>query len=171
MRDNLTVREVLPWDAPWLFKITSDPKAVRYMGLSVHQTVHDAYRLIEQYRLSQSTFLAIVDRSFPGELLGVVGYEVQGHSVAMTVKLNLHDRRVYGAARTVCVPFVKELLAQPPIWRVWAYCHVDNMPVQRVLQRMGATCEGVMQRYAVFPNISTEPQDCKLYSIVKGKRT
>ena len=167
MRDNLTIREITPFDAPWLFKITGDPDAVRYMGLPVHQTVHDAARLIELYRTSPSTFLAVVDRLSPGELLGVIGYEVQAHSVAMTVKLNLHDRRVRGAARIVCLPFVRHLLAQPPIWRVWAHCHVDNLPVQRVLSRMGATYEGTMRRYAVFPNISTEPQDCRLYSIVR----
>jgi RimJ/RimL family protein N-acetyltransferase len=167
MNANLTIREITPFDAPWLFKITGDIEAVRYMGLQVHQTVHDAARLIEIYRTSPSNFVAIVDQASPGELLGVIAFEVQGHSAAIGIKLNRTDKRVRGAGRRVCKPFVDILLQQPGIWRVWSYCHVDNVPGRRVTERSGAVCEGVMRRYAVFPNLGPEPQDCRLYAIVR----
>ncbi|WP_051073803.1 GNAT family N-acetyltransferase [Mycobacterium sp. JS623] len=51
----------------------------------------------------------------------------------------------------------------PSVYRVTAHCHVDNAGSAAVLERSGLACEGRMARYAVLPNISTEPQDCLLF--------
>lgn len=164
---NLAVRDVTPFDAEWLFKITGDIDAVRYMGFRVHETVREASEMIQVYEQSPTTFLAVIDKEAPGELLGVIGYEVAGQQATIALKFNLHDRRVRGAGRLVGKPFVQSLVRTTNIWRVWSYCHVDNTPGHRVTEKCGAQCEGVMRRYSVFPNISDEPQDCRLYSVVK----
>jgi RimJ/RimL family protein N-acetyltransferase len=49
------------------------------------------------------------------------------------------------------------------VYRVTAHCHVDNTGSAAVLERSGLAFEGRMVRYAVLPNISTEPQDCLLF--------
>ena len=51
----------------------------------------------------------------------------------------------------------------PTVYRVTAHCHVDNTGSAALLARSGFTLEGRMARYAVLPNISTEPQDCLLF--------
>jgi ribosomal-protein-alanine N-acetyltransferase len=51
----------------------------------------------------------------------------------------------------------------PYVYRVTAHCHVDNIGSAAVLERSGLAFEGRMARYAVLPNISTEPQDCLLF--------
>lgn len=167
MNERLTVRPIVPWDAEWLFKITGDFEAVRYMGLRVHKSVREAEELIMTYSRSPSHFVAVVDKSAPGELLGVIGFEQQGHSATIALKFNLHDKRARGAGRLVGAPFVATLLQQPGIWRVWSYCHIDNVLGHRVTERIGGVCEGIMRRYAVFPNLGPEPQDCRLYAIVR----
>ena len=52
----------------------------------------------------------------------------------------------------------------PAIYRVSATCHVDNTRSTRVLERSGLVYEGRLARYAMFPNISTEPQDVLQYA-------
>lgn len=165
--DRFTIRDLTPFDAEWLFKITGDPEAVRYMGVKQHTSVREAGELIATYATSPSRFVAVVDVSAPGELLGVIGFEQQGHSVTMALKFNLHDRRARGAGRLVGAPFARVLLQRPAIRRVWCYCHRDNVPVHRVLAKSGWQFEGIMRKYAVFPNISDEPQECWLYAITR----
>jgi RimJ/RimL family protein N-acetyltransferase len=103
-------------------------------------------------------------RSLDAQFLGMIGLERQGHSVAITIMSN---GRMPGFGRKVSVPIVETLFAQPGVRRVWAYCHVGNTPVQRVLARMGAEREGCLRKFAMFPNLSDEPQDVYVYAIVR----
>jgi ribosomal-protein-alanine N-acetyltransferase len=166
--ERFAIRDVTIWDAPWLLKITGDPEATRYLGFRTHTSVRQAEELIELYGSNPSMkAIAVVDRAAPGELLGVIMWEVQGHIATVAILANIHDRRAAGIGRLVCAPFVATLLRQPAIWRVWSYVHVDNVASQRVTERSGAVQEGVMRRYAICPNISDEPQDHYLYAITK----
>jgi len=76
------------------------------------------------------------------------------------------DWKARGAGREFSVPFVQWIFMHPQIWRVSAFCHVDNFPVRRVLERMGASYEGTLRRFEMFPNVSDEPQD----AIVRGEQ-
>lgn len=165
--DKFAVRPTCLWDDAWLFKITGDPEATRYMGFRTHRTIDDARRMLEDYETSPSTFLAVTLRDEPGQLLGVIAYEVVGHQATLSVKLNQHDRRVRGATRLICKPFLWALLMQPNIWRVWSFVHVDNIVSQRTTEKCGATCERTARRFAMFPNLSDEPQDCRIYAMTK----
>ena len=164
---RFTIRDLAPWDAPELFKLTGDPEVMRYMGFRTQMFVRDAEKLIETYAANQSTrFQGIFLTEEPANLLGVTGLEIKEHQAAMTIMF-ARIWKARGAGREFSVPFVQWLFTHPQIWRVCAYCHVDNVPVQRVLRRMGAGLEGRLRRFEVFPNISNEPQDVFLYSIVR----
>ena len=165
--DKFTVRPTSPFDDVWLFKITGDPEATRYMGFRTHQTIDDARQMLSDYETSPSTFLAVTLCDEPGQLLGVIGYEVKGHQATLSVKLNQHDRRVRGATRLICKPFLRALLMQPNIWRVWSFVHVDNIVSQRTTEKCGAKWESTARRFAMFPNLSDEPQNCRIYAMTK----
>lgn len=163
---RFVVRDLLPWEGPSLFKLTGDPNVTKYMGFRTHETVYDATCLIEKYLESRSKFQAVCDTSNPSDLLGVVGLEVNKHQAALIIMFRT-DWKARGAGRRFSIPFVQWIFTHPQIWRVWAYCHVDNLPVQRVLERMGTKREGCLRRFEFFPNVSEEPQDCYVYSIVR----
>jgi [ribosomal protein S5]-alanine N-acetyltransferase len=59
---------------------------------------------------------------------------------------------------------LEEAQRDPAVYRVYAYCHVDNTGSARVLERAGLALEGRLVRYAMFPNLSAEPQDCLLFA-------
>jgi len=62
---------------------------------------------------------------------------------------------------------IKWAFQQPTIYRVYATVDVENIPSQRVLEKVGMQREGILHRESVHPNISPEPRDCYMYAIVK----
>lgn len=165
---NFILRDPHPWEGQQVFAMTGDAVVMQYMGFKMHETVDEATALIERYRDAPGRFQAVCLDADPNDVLGIVGLEVQGHQAAMTIMFR-RGAKARGMGRVISVPFVEWIFTHPTIWRVWAYCHVDNIPVQRVLERMGAVCEGRLRRFAFFPNISTEePQDVFTYSIIRG---
>jgi RimJ/RimL family protein N-acetyltransferase len=65
-------------------------------------------------------------------------------------------------------PVVAWLLSQPEIYRVWAFCDLENTGSARVLEKVGMQREGVLRRWAVHPNVGDTPRDCVCFSIVKS---
>jgi ribosomal-protein-alanine N-acetyltransferase len=163
---RFVVRDLDPWEGPRVFRLTGDPVTTKYMGFRTHETVDEAYELILRYRDAPGKWLAVCHKDDPTDILGIVGFEVIRHSAALTIMFR-HDWKARGAGREFSVSFVNWILSHPTTWRVWAFCHVDNVPVQRVLERMGAEREGRLRRFEVFPNLRPEPQDVYVYSIVR----
>lgn len=160
---RFTVRDVNMWDRMNVFSLFGDAETVRYMGLRQLKTPQEAGELIKRYEGSPTRWLAVCDGT---EFLGIVGLEIRAHQATVTIAFK-RTKKARGAGREFSVPFVQWVFTHPQIWRVWAYCHIDNLPVQRVLVRMGAEREGRLRRFEIFPNLSGEPQDCYIYSIVR----
>ena len=166
--DRFIIRDIGADEGAKIFALTGDRTVMKYMGFRAHDTVEDARNLIAQYRDSPSRWQAVCLDGEPADILGIIGLEIQGHQAAVTIMFR-RDWKARGAGREFSVPFVQWIFTHPQIWRVWAYCHPDNVPVQRVLERMGAVREGCLRRFAIFPNISPEPQDAYVYGIVRMK--
>lgn len=160
------IRDIHPWEGPGLFALTGDHNVMRYMGFAVHNTVDQATALIKQYRASPSKWQAVVLDGDPTDMLGIVGLEVQGHQATMTLMFR-RDWKARGAGREFGRPFVQWVLSHKNIWRLWSYVHVDNKGGQHVTERLGATKEGRLRRFAYFPNLGETPQDVYVYAIVR----
>ncbi len=59
-------------------------------------------------------------------------------------------------------------LRQPRIWRVSAFCDIENLASAGVMEKSGMAFEGILHRYCVHPNISSEPRDCRMYAKVRA---
>lgn len=55
-------------------------------------------------------------------------------------------------------------LDQPTIWRASAFCDVENLASARVMAKAGLSFEGILRRFSVHPNISSEPRDCRMFA-------
>lgn len=58
-------------------------------------------------------------------------------------------------------------LAQPEIFRAYAFCDVDNPGSARVMEKAGMVREGILRRWQVFPNIGPDPRDCIICAKVR----
>lgn len=160
------IRDLEPWEGPRLFRITGDPVATRYMGFQTHRTESEAAELIARYADNAARWLAVCPKNEPTDILGIAGLEVRGHSATMSLMFR-SDWKARGAGAKFAIPFVAWVMSHPGVWRLWAYVHVDNKLGQGAVLRCGATCEGRLRRFEYFPNVSEEPQDVFVYSIVR----
>lgn len=158
---RFTIREFNIWDGPAVFAMTGDPVVMKYMGFEQHHNVAQAEALINTYVKAPGAFRAICDGA---NMLGMFGFEVQGHQATITL---MFRRDVRGAGREFAKPFLQWAFTHPTLWRVWSYVHTMNTPGQRVTERLGAQKEGRLRRFAFFPNVSDEPQDVYVYSLVR----
>jgi len=163
---HFLMRDIHPWEGPGLFAMTGDDHVTRYMGFATHRSVDDATKLIAAYRNSPSRWQAVTLDGDPTDMLGIIGLEVQGHQATMTIMFR-RDWKARGAGREFCQPFVQWLFTKPQIWRLWTYTHTENIPAIRMNERMKAVREGTFRKFAIFPNISQQPQDVYVYSIVR----
>lgn len=152
-------------DAEPLFeRIVSDPEVPRYMSWSTHHNVEETRRVIgELFNVGGETTWA-VDLRDGGDLIGVIGWRrPQPHIIDFGYYLG---RQWWGQGyMSEAVQLILDNARRDPaVYRISAYCHMDNKASAQLLERNGLTYEGRLARYAVLPNISAEPQDCLLFA-------
>jgi RimJ/RimL family protein N-acetyltransferase len=59
---------------------------------------------------------------------------------------------------------VNSSLAQPGVFRAFAFCDVENVGSGRVMEKAGMKREGILRRWHVCPNIGPEPRDCVIFA-------
>mgnify|MGYP001801538475 CR=1 FL=1 len=72
-----------------------------------------------------------------------------------------------GFASEALRKLVEHAMADPHIYRTFAFCDVENLASTRVMEKVGMQREGVLRRYFVHPNTSDEPRDCFIYARVR----
>jgi [ribosomal protein S5]-alanine N-acetyltransferase len=62
------------------------------------------------------------------------------------------------------------VMRQAGIWRIGAGCDVENSASARVMEKAGLEREGILRRWIIHPNISSEPRDWFSYAKVRQHR-
>jgi RimJ/RimL family protein N-acetyltransferase len=163
---RVTLRVPTVADADALFvRVASDPEVTRYLTWSPHPDVGETHRVItELFNVGDETTWLIELRDGSGPI-GTCGWRrTRRHSVELGYCLG---RRWWGQGymSDVLALLIDEARRDPAVYRIFAYCHVDNIGSARVLERSGLVKEGRLARFSVFPNISAEPQDCLLFAL------
>jgi ribosomal-protein-alanine N-acetyltransferase len=161
---RVTLRAPTIDDAELLFdRIASDPEVTRYLSWSPHPNVDETRRVIaEFFNVGGETTWLIELRDGTGPV-GLCGWRrPQPNTVELGYCLGRQWWRK-GIMSEVLQLLLDKAEHDPSVYRVTAHCHVDNTGSAAVLERSGLAFEGRMVRYAVLPNISTEPQDCLLF--------
>jgi len=156
---SFKTRRVRMTDAAGLFPILSDPERMKYMPEPVHTSLDQVRQTILAWRGAVLFGVHILVVEQDGMTMGLLSLNVDQHGVAIGYRF-LPEAK--GAARRSVAHIAKWALQY--VHRVWGYCHVDNIPAQRVMTRAGAVFEGRLHKWAVFPNVSSEPADCFVYS-------
>lgn len=168
--DRLVLRKPRLTDAEAIFEgYARDPEAVRYLTFTPYAEVEPLREFIrgrlEAWEGGQDLSWVL---TFPeaDRCVGMIGLRLHGCRADIGYVL---ARAYWGrglmpeAARAV----VDWALARPEIFRVWAVCDVDNPASRRVMEKIGMTCEGILHRWSIHPNISSEPRDCWCYAITR----
>ena len=145
-----------------------DAEVTRYLTWTPHkciETVDEFVRALIEKNRSGDEFAWAIARPEDNRLIGMISARFRGHTADLGYVLaRNHWKNGY---MTEAVTFVSDwFLARPGFFRVSAVCDVENPASARVLQKSGFEREGILRRYMLHPNVSSEPRDCLLFARV-----
>lgn len=163
--DRLVLRLPTLADAPAMFaNYASDPNVTKYLTWAPHPTVAETERvlamLIDMWDTGRAHPWAI---TIDDEIVGMIEARIEPPKVELgwVLSRSLWGQGLMAEAGT---PVMAWLLAQPEIWRVEAYVDVDNPGSSRVMEKIGMSLDGRLNRWGYHPNVSDEPRDVLLFS-------
>jgi RimJ/RimL family protein N-acetyltransferase len=170
---RLRLRPPAGSDAAAVFRrYAHDPQVTRYLSWTPHRSIEETAEYLQRRARENAAGACagyLIYARENGVLLGAVGGQIQGHFIQFGYCL-ARDAWGRGIATEAARVFVEAAIAQPPIWRVQAFCDVDNRASARVLEKSGLALEGTLRRYMVMPNLGDEPRDMLCYAKVREPR-
>ncbi|MBN2046144.1 MAG: GNAT family N-acetyltransferase [Anaerolineales bacterium] len=167
---RLTLRPPEIEDADSIYKnYAADRLVTRYLHWQPHETIADTKNFLKRCKnvwLAGTAFPWVLCLKENEEVIGMVELRINNHRADLGYVLARHYWE-QGYATEAAKLIVEWAIAQPPIYRVWAVCDVDNLPSARVLEKIGMQREGTLRRWLFHPNIDKAPRDCYVYSITK----
>jgi RimJ/RimL family protein N-acetyltransferase len=169
---RLTARLPRPDDAPALFAAyASDPEVTRYLAWPPYTKVEPLAdflrdRAADWARPQAPHYAWLLCLRGTDTPIGSIGLMPDGGKVMCGYVLakKFWGRGMMTEALTYVVDWA---IAQPNVYRVWAFCDAANPGSARVMEKAGLTREALLRRWHVAPNIGPEPRDCILCAKVK----
>lgn len=168
--ERLILRKPRMGDASAIFDgYAQDPEVTRYLTWKPHQNFHETEQFLlacgQLWRTGKDFAYAITLKE-DDKLIGMIAL----HPMKLKSEVGYALARPHwgkGYMTEALRTMIQWTLAQPDIYRVQAFCDVDNIGSARVMEKAGMEREGLLRRYIQHPNISDEPRDVYLYAIVK----
>lgn len=173
--DSARLRFRRPWPQPSaqdleaVFAWSCDRQVARFCGFRAHTSLSQAAdhwaQMAADWDSGAVRPYLVSLREDPGPLIG------NFHIKPLGARLNLgfaYGRRVwrqgYGleALRFWC----DWGLAQPQIWRIEAFCDVENHASRALLERAGLEFEGCLRRFYRQPELGDAPRDVLMFAQV-----
>jgi [ribosomal protein S5]-alanine N-acetyltransferase len=168
--ERLLLRPPCESDAQRVFsRYAQDPEVSRYMSWEPHRSIDDTRdylrRVVGDNAAGTSAGYLIFSRRSK-ELLGSLGGRLNAPLITWGYCL-ARDEWGQGFATEAARAFVAAAMEQPSIWRVQAFCDLENARSARVLEKSGLKLEGILRRYMVMPNLGDAPRDMYCYAKVR----
>ena len=151
------------------YRYASDRDVTRFLGWARHESL-DATRAFLQFseaewaRWPAGPYLVVSGED--GRLLGSTGFGFETAYRASTGYVFAKDEWGKGYA-TEALRAVVEIARGIGLIRLYALCHLENLPSWRVLEKCGFTREGVLRQHSQFPNLRPdEPADVLCYALI-----
>ncbi len=170
--ERLVLRAPCAADAVSIFEsYTQDMEVARYMVWRQHRSVGETQAFIawcmQAWAGGAAMPYVLACRDQPQRPIGMLEARLSAHTVDMGYVLAREHWRK-GLMSEAIAALVEAALAQSACFRVQATCHVDNAASARTLEKSGFVREGRLERYAINPNISDQPEPCLMYARCKS---
>jgi ribosomal-protein-alanine N-acetyltransferase len=168
--DRLLLRQPRLADANAIFQnYAADPEVTRYLTwrtcLDRSEVCVFLQSSLAKWDSGEAFSWAITQRG-EDRVIGMIGCRIREHAadIGYVLSRSYWNRGYVTEAAKVVVNWAGSL---DLIFRVWAFCDVENIGSARVLEKVGMEREGILRRWIVHPNVSAEPRDCYSYSKVR----
>jgi RimJ/RimL family protein N-acetyltransferase len=157
-------------DAEVIFReYASDPEVTRYVSWRAHTSAAETREFLSACLVAWDVgkaFQWVIERKEDRQLLGMIVARVEHHRWELGYVL-AHRHWGSGYMTEAVKGLIDWAFARAEVFRVWAVCDIENVASARVLEKAGMQREGVLRRWSVHPNVSTEPRDSYCYAIIR----
>ncbi len=148
---------------------TQDTEVTRYLTWHPHQRVQETEDFIQNCLFAwehETRFPYVITLKESSKVIGIIDPRIEGPKVGIGyAAARAHWGKGYVTEATRAI--IDWAFQQDSIYRVYATTDVENVASQRVLEKVGMQCEGILRKYILHPNISNAPRDSYMYAIVK----
>lgn len=167
--ERLLLREILPADAPAIFRLFADPNVTRYYDLETYTQERQAQELIEFFDESFELERAIrwgIERRVDGVLLGTCGY-VWLRRFRGEIGYELHSDYWRQGYMTEALDAILEFgFTELGLNRIEALAMVENDASAGLLRKVGFQEEGVLRQHDFFKGAF---HDMRLFALLKDE--
>jgi len=168
---RLQLRKPLLSDAIPIFEqYAQDEEVTKFLIWQPHKNLKETnvflQRCVNVWKEGTAFHWSIIRRSdqqFLG-MIEIVGIDHAGANVGYVLAKKYWGK---GYLPEALKAIIKWAFTEDEIFRVWAFCDVENVSSARVLEKSGMKREGILRRWIKISNLSEIPRDCYSYSIVK----
>jgi RimJ/RimL family protein N-acetyltransferase len=148
---------------------TQATEVTRYLTWRPHQRIQETEDFIQNCLFAwehETRFPYVITLKESSKVIGIIDPRIEGPKVGTGYgAAHAHWGKGYVTEATRAI--IDCAFQQDSIYRVYATTDVENFASQRVLEKVGMRCEGILRKYIVHPNISNVPRDSYMYAIVK----
>lgn len=169
---RLVARVPRPDDGPAvLAAYAGDPAVTRYLAWKAYDRLEPLNRFLgdcaANWEKGQGHLAWLLCLKGTNSPIGSIGVTLDGDGRALFGYALGRKFWGHGFAAEALRHLVDWTLAQPALYRAWAYCDVENPASVRVMEKAGMSREGVLRRWHVCPTLGPEPRDCVVCARVK----
>ncbi|MBL9200596.1 MAG: GNAT family N-acetyltransferase [Opitutaceae bacterium] len=159
-------------DAPAVFAAyASDAEVTRYLAWPPYTRVEPLAGFLRDcaanWENSSGHFVWLLSLKGTTAPIGTIGLKLEPGGKTMFGYALAKRCWGHGFAAEALKHLVDWSLAQPGIFRAYAYCDVENPASARVMEKAGMVREGILRRWHVAPTIGPEPRDCLVCARVR----
>ncbi len=166
---RIRLRRPVVTDADAIFEYGRDPEVARYADWPVRTSMDGLVEALQRRGKLWETgaeFYWVITRTGEDRAIGGISFRVAEDSAEVGFLLH-RQHWGEGIATEAARAVVEWALALPFLRRVRATCDAENLASARVLEKLGFTLEATLPRAVVRPNLSSEPRDALMYTLVK----
>ncbi|MFZ5878149.1 MAG: GNAT family N-acetyltransferase [Chloroflexota bacterium] len=146
-----------------------DPEVTHFLTWRPHENIGQTEAMLQNAIAQwegETRFPYMITLKETGEVIGMIDPRIEGTKVAIGYVMG-RAHQGHGYMTEALRALIDWAFQQPTIYRVYATTDVENVASRRVMEKAGMSCEGVLRKFILHPNISAVPLDSFMYAIVK----
>ena len=159
-------------DGPAVFaSYAGDPDVTRYLSWRAYERVEPLNLFLREavahWEKGDGQYAWLLCLKGTETPIGSIGVDLASEGKAMFGYVLAKKFWGHGFTAEALQPLVDWSLAQPTIFRAWAFCDVENPASVRVMEKAGLVREGILRRWHTSPTLGPVPRDCIVCAKVK----